>query len=114
MEEAMDSWSMINEWAWQEVRQEILANNPELELEFYTNTDLDMHLAQAAYKPGTKYELRCLDYGPEALDPTTVDSDDYIEDLAEDYTYEILPDAEAPDGEYYVMAFDDDGDEVSY
>ena len=114
MTEGMDQWSAINEWAGQEVRGEIIANNPELDVEFYTNTDLDMHLAQAAYKPGTKFELRSLDYGPDALDPKSLNEDDYIENLAEDFTYEILPDAEAPDGEYYVLAFDDDGEEVRF
>ena len=114
MNKGMDQWTMINEWASQEVRQEILANNPELDEEFYTNTDLDMHLAQAAYKPGTKYELRSLSYGPDALDPSALGEDDYIEDLAEDFTYEILADAEVPDGEYYVLVFDDNGDEVRF
>lgn len=114
MSKASESWTRINEWAGQEVRQEILANNPELDEEFYTNTDLDMHLAQAAYKPGTKYELRSLSYGPDALDPSALGEDDYIEDLAEDFTYEILADAEVPDGEYYVLVFDDNGDEVRF
>ena len=114
MQEAIDPWTKINEWAGQEVRQEILANNPELDEVFYTNTDLDILLAQAAYQPGTKYELRSLDYGPDALDPSTLDEDDYIEELAEEFTYEILPDAEAPDGEYYVMAFDVYGEEVRF
>ena len=114
MSEASESWTKINEWAGQEVRQEILANNPELDVEFYTNTNLDMYLAQAAYKPGTKYELRSLDYGPDALDPSTLDEDDYIEDLAEDFTYEILADTEAPDGDYYVLAFDNNGEEVRF
>lgn len=114
MEEAQEQWTMINEWAGQEVRQEILANNPELDSEFYTNTDLDMHLARAAYQPGTKYELRSLEYGPDALDPSTLDEDDYIEDLAEDFTYEVLPDAEVPDGEYYVLAFEEEGGEVRF
>ena len=110
----MALYTKINEWAWQEVRQEILANNSELDEEFYTNTLLDMYLARAAYKPGTKYELRSLEYGPDPLDPSTLDEDDYIEDLAEEATYEILPDASAPDGQYYVLAFDDDGEEVRY
>lgn len=113
-EGGLDQWGKINEWAWQEVRQEILANNPELDEEFYTNTYLDMLLAQGAYKPGTKFELRALEYGPDALDPAAIDEDDYIEDLAEDFTYEVLPEAEAPDGEYYVLAFDADGEEVRY
>ncbi len=115
MDEGIDQYTMINEWAFQEVRQEILANNPELDEEFYTNTNLDMHLAQAAYKPGTKFELRSLDYGPDPLDPAALDDDDdYIEDLAEDYTYEMLDDVQAPDGEYYVLAFDEDGEEVRF
>ena len=114
MDKAMDSWSMVNQWAGQEVCEEILANNPKLDPELYTNTDLDMHLAQAAYMPGTKYELRSVDYGPDPLDPSTLDENDYIEELAEDFTYEYLPDAEAPDGEYYVLAFEDGDDNVRF
>ena len=114
MTEAREPWIKINEWAAQEVRQEILANNPELDEETYTNTDLDIFLARAAYQPGTEYELRALDFGPDALDPTTLDEDDYIEELAEDFTYEILPDAEAPDGEYYVIAFNPGDDETRF
>lgn len=114
MEEAMEDWQTINEWAFQEVRQEIIANNPELDDEFYTNTYLDMLLAQAAYKPGTKFELRALDYGPDALDPASIDEDDYIEDLANDFTYEELDEVTVPDGEYYVLAFDDNGEEVRF
>jgi hypothetical protein len=114
MQEAMDQFSKINEWAGQEVRQEILANNPELDEEIYTNTYLDMLLAQAAYGPGIKFELRAVDYGPDPLDPASIDEDDFIEDLAEDFTYEELFDAEAPAGEYYVLAFDVDGEEVRY
>ena len=114
VDEDMAQYTKIGEWAWQEVRQEILANNSELDEEFYTNTLLDMYLARAAYKSGTKFELRSLEYGPDPLDPSTLDDDDYIEDLAEEATYEILPDATAPDGQYYVLAFDDDGEEVRY
>ena len=114
MNKGMDQWTMINEWASQEVRQEILANNPELDEEFYTNTDLDMHLAQAAYRPGTKFELRAVDYGPDPLDPAALGENDYIEDLAEDYTYEMRDDVEEPAGEYYVLAFDDDREEVRF
>ena len=110
----LEQWTMINEWAGQEVRQEILASNPDLDEEFFTNTSLDMYLAQAAFKPGTKFELRSLDFGAEALDPAALKEDDFIEDLANDVTYEVLPDAQAPDGEYVVLAFDDNGEEVRY
>ena len=114
MEAALDDWENLNNWAYQEVREEILANNPELDPEFYSNTLLDMLLAQAEYNPEAKFELRSVDFGPDALDPSTLDDDDFIEDLANDFTYEFLDDAEAPDGEYYVLAFDLDGDEVRY
>ena len=114
IEEEQEHWSMINEWANQEVRKEILANNPELDPESYTNTYLDMLLARAAYEPGTKYELRSLAYGPDPLDPATLSDNDFAEELAEDFTYEELPDAQAPDGEYEGLAFDVDGEEVRY
>lgn len=113
-ETGMEQWSMVNDWAGQEVRQEILANNRELDAEFYTNTNLDIHLAQAAYQPGTKYELRSVDFGPDALDPSILHENDFIEELTNDITYEVLPDAKAPDGEYYVLAFNDNGEEVRF
>ena len=47
MDEAMDQWSTLNEWAHADVRNEILANNPRLEKETCSNTDLDMYLARA-------------------------------------------------------------------
>lgn len=114
MEKDQDVWTSVNEWASGEVCPRILENNPKLDAEWYTNTDLDMHLAQAAYRPGTKYELRSLEYGADALDPSSLKEDDFIEDLAEDYTYEIQDDVKAPDGEYCVLAFDEDGEEVRF
>ena len=114
MDAALEGWENLNNWAYQEVRQEILANNPELDAEIFTNTDLDMFLARAAYKPGTKFELRSVDYGPDPLNPAAANEDDFIEDLANDFTYEELPDAVAPDGEYYVMAFDFGGEEIRF
>ena len=114
IEEDESAWAKINEWADQEVRQEILANNPELDEDFYTNTYLDMLLARAAYEEGTEYELRSVEFGADPLDPATLDDNDYIEDLAEDFTYEELSDAKAPDGEYYVLAFKEGEDEVMY
>ena len=114
MQEAMDPWGKINEWAAREVRQEILSNNAELDEKIYTNTNLDIMLSQAAYKPGTKFELRSVDYGPDPLDPAAIVEDDFIEDLAEDFTYEIQSDVEAPSGEYYVLAFDLNGEEIRF
>ena len=114
MDKGIEQWSKINEWAGQEVRQEILANNPELEAQFYTNTNIDMCLAQALYKPGTKYELRSVDFGPDPLDPATLGENDYLESLTEDFTYQILSDAKEPAGEYYVLAMNIDDEEVRF
>ena len=55
-----------------------------------------------------------MEFGADPLDPATLDDNDYIEDLAEDFTYEELSDAKAPDGEYYVLAFKEGEDEVMY
>ena len=108
MDEAMDQWSTLNEWAHADVRNEILADNPRLERETCSNTDLDMYLARARFD-GKKYKIRSLDIGE--MDPTIYDEDDFLDELTEDVIYEVvtdLPDEERPDGEYIVMAFDDD------
>ena len=108
MDEAMDQWSTLNEWAHADVRNEILADNPRLERETCSNTDLDMYLARARFD-GKKYKIRSLDIGE--MDPTIYNEDDFLDELTEDVIYEVvtdLPDEERPDGEYIVMAFDDD------
>ena len=112
MDAAMDEWERMNNWANQEVRTEIIANNPELDDEFFTNTELDMLLARALYMPGTDFELRTLDY-PDPLDPFTLNDNDYLEELANDFTYQVVEE-DAPDGEYYVLAFNEDGQEIRY
>ena len=114
MTAGLAEWSKIHEWAWGTVRKEILANNSALSERVYTNTYLDMLLAQAAFREETKYELRSLEYGPEALDPAVLEENSYLEELLEDYTYALLDEDEAPDGEYYVLAFDDHGEEVRF
>ena len=103
----MDQWSELNEWASTEVRETTLANNPWLDKEFFSNTTLDMYLARAAYE-GMKFEIRSLDFG--TLDPTIYHEDDFLENLLDDVYFERveLSDEEAPDGEYIVLAFDED------
>ena len=86
----------------------ILSANPQLELDTCSNTELDMYLCRARYD-GMKYEIRSLDAG--TFDPTIFGEDDYLEDLTEDVWYaevEEISDEERPDGEYIVMAFDED------
>lgn len=107
MKADQDQWTKLNEWAAEDVRKEILKNNHELDAVTYSNTELDMYLAKIAFRPDTKYEIRTLEY-PD-LDASALRIDDYIEDLTGDVYYKVADDAEAPDGEYIVLAFDEDG-----
>ena len=107
VEEDQAQWTVLNEWAAGEVRQNILRDNPELDAENYTNTVLDMFFARAAYDANTHFMIKSLDYG--TMDPATCDENDFIEDLTEDVTFEEVTDEEAPDGEYFVMDFEDEG-----
>ncbi len=108
MKDDQEVWTMVNSWAYENVRDEILAGSPAYEQEVYTNTDLDMHFARAAYGSDAEYVLRTLDINHgEDLDPRAAEDPSYIEKLAEDFVYEYAPEeAEAEaDGEYYVMEF---------
>ena len=108
MDEAMDQWTALNEWANGEVRDAVLADNPRLEKEICSNTELDMYLARARYD-GLKYKIRSLEIGE--MDPTVFGEDDFLDEMREDVSFEEvtdLSDAEQPDGEYIVMAFDDE------
>lgn len=108
MDEAMDQWTALNEWANGEVRDAVLADNPRLEKEICSNTELDMYLARARYD-GLKYKIRSLEIGE--MDPTVFGEDDFLDEMTEDVSFEEvtdLSDVEQPDGEYIVMAFDDE------
>ena len=106
VEEDQKQYASINEWAYENVREEIIANNPRLEPEVYTNTSLDMNLCRALFQHAP-YEVRSLEFGGET--PAMPAEDDYLEDLAEDFVYQYADEGtEAPDGEYIVLAFDDE------
>ena len=109
MNKAMDQWAELNNWAFEDVRMSILADNPQLELKTYSNTELDMYLARARFG-GEQYEIRSL-YTGEFTDSIFQGDDAALEALTEGVFYEDvtdLPDEEKPDGEYIVMAFDED------
>ena len=104
--EGMEQYGKLNDWAYENVRDEILANNAALEPEVFTNTAVDMYLAQAAYQPGTNFEVRSLEFAGQDL--PVVDAEDHLEDLAENFVFQMADEEEAPDGEYIVLAFPDD------
>ncbi len=108
MTKDMDQWTQLNEWASANVRDSILADNPQLDLETFSNTNLDMYLCRAAFAGDIQYEVRSLEFGGEAKDMTGLTDIDAIEELANDAYYEIADDAEEPAGEYIVLAFPED------
>ena len=115
MEEAMDQWEELNNWVFEDVRMAILAANPQLELKTYSNTDLDRYLARARFAR-EQYAIRSLLTGEPS--ETIYQGDSYaLEALSEDAFYDEVTDLseeEEPDGQYIVMAFDDDNVEFHF
>ncbi|MBQ7566119.1 MAG: hypothetical protein IJT18_03285 [Oscillospiraceae bacterium] len=105
MTAAMPEWSAMNEWAWDDVRNEFVAANA-LIADERTNTDLDIHLAQIDYQGVENYTISTTEYGPMA--PNGVDPTPFVEQLRDGVTIAYADGEEAPDGEYVVLAFPDD------
>ncbi len=98
-------WTMLNEWAWTSVRTDFIQAN-HLETAAYDNSEVGMAIARAAYKPGVRYTVSTTEYGP--IEPKGFDAVPFAELLLQNAVYERT-DAEAPDGEYVVLAFPDEG-----
>ncbi len=110
MEASMDQWTALNKWAAEDFREAMIADNG-LNKKVYTNTDVDIHLARALFQEDAKYEIRSLDFG--TLDPSVYPEKKELKELAESATFtyvdpETLSPEETPDGEYIVMAFDEE------
>jgi hypothetical protein len=73
-----------------------------LERVSYGNSEVDISLARAAWMKGEKHTLSTTQFGP--VDIKDVDGAPYAEKLMQ-CRYDTLPDTEAPDGEYVVLAF---------
>lgn len=101
------NWAALNEWARTQARSDLLALNSGLTAVSYGCTDVDVYLARAAYAPDTNYLLSTLEYGQ--LEPLSVDPAPYVERLTRNVTYTMLENAQAPDGEYAVISFPDEG-----
>ena len=93
-------WTMLCEWAAD--MPDKLAELNGLERVFYGNSDVDIYLARAAWMKGEKHTLSTTQFGP--VDIGDVDGAPYAEKLMQCW-YDALPNTEAPDGEYVVLAF---------
>lgn len=98
-------WTMLNEWAWSSVRTDFIRDNS-LETAAYDNSEVGIAIARAAYKPDVRYTVSTTEHGPVEL--KNFDAAPYAELLLQNAVYERT-DAEAPDGEYVVLAFPDEG-----
>ena len=105
-EEAAEQWSKLNEWAWNDVRRDFLANNPGLSAYTRGNSMLDMYLARAAYQKDANYTVSTTEHGP--LSPNGVDAAPYVESLMGFASSEDADIRETPDGEYVVLSFPED------
>ena len=106
--EALDQYFALDSWAATDVRNAVLADNPQLERKTYSNTELDMYLARARFDR-EQYEIRSL-YTGTLTDTVFQGDDDALEALTEEVLYDEvtdLPEEEKPDGEYIVMAFEE-------
>lgn len=94
-------WQALCEWAGG-VPDSFVAANPGLTPVSYGNTELDMALANAAYRKDTHYNISTTEFGP--LEPKAeVDPTPYVERLMKGCAVDYLQNVPAPDGEYVVL-----------
>ena len=103
--ESLAQWSMLNEWAWGEVRDTFIRENNGFTPETYSNSALAICLARAAYGDNVQYTLSSPEAG--SLVPDGVYAAPYAMRLIRNVKTETT-DAAAPDGEYIVLDFPDD------
>ncbi len=101
-----DQWSALNEWAWT-VPESFASDNGFTPVR-YGNTDFEIALNRVAYDPNVKYTLSTTAYGP--LEPdATVDAAAYALNALDGASFANEDRAEAPDGEYVVLNFPEEG-----
>jgi hypothetical protein len=79
MEEDMDEWAKLNEWARTTLIDEIINNSKDLTREHYTNTTPDMYIAKAGFDKDAKYTISTTEFGP--LEPNGVDGSNFADQI---------------------------------
>ena len=106
MNEDIQQWTELNEWARDNLGSKIIQHSKGLSPISFTNTMLDMYLARIAFAKDVKYTISTTAYGP--LEPGKFDAAKYAKYLLSGNFYEA-ENIEAPDGEYVVLNFPDEG-----
>lgn len=99
----MEQWSALCAWG-EEAKAAFIAENAGLESYVRTNTELDIYLSRVAYLDDAAYTISTTEFGPK--EPGDVDKTPFVTKLLDGVTFEYT-DAEAPDGEYVVLALKD-------
>ena len=101
-------WTALNEWAWNDVRESFLRENPELMAADRGSTSLELALARIAWKSGTRYSVSTTEYGPVEPVAGAFDASPWLEKLMTNLRCEPVDLSEAPDGEYVVLSLPDE------
>ena len=102
-----EQWNKLTAWAWESVRADFLAENPQLSPASFGNSELEIFLARIAYQPDVNYSVSTTQYGPLSPESGSFDALPYVERLSSGLILDRY-DGEAPDGEYVVLAFPDE------
>ncbi|MBQ7535743.1 MAG: hypothetical protein IJT43_09015 [Stomatobaculum sp.] len=105
MEDDMEEWSALCEWA-NGIGESFLSENDGLTKETIGNAAPQVYLARTMWMDDTKYQVSYLEFGP--LDPKDVDPEPFARKLVDGAVYEMVDISKAPDGEYYVLDFPED------
>ena len=103
MQKDAAQWTMLGEWA--NGYQDHLIEENGLESISFSNTEVDILLARAAWQEDVKATISTTEFGP--VDAKTVDATPYVNFVMKGFFCEV-EDGDAPDGEYVVLDFPDD------
>lgn len=96
----MDLWSKLTGWAGASAPEQFIADN-NLTACSFSNTGLDMLLAQIAWEGNTAYTMSSLDHG--TFEPAGANGASFAEELLSSTCLETADEEETPDGEYFVL-----------
>ena len=102
----IDQWTTLNEWAYDDVRSCILADNAGLTAYTYGNAVLDRYLTGPAVQDGGNYTVSTSAGGP--LSPKGADASPYTTKLLGFTSCEDADNSETPDGESIALSFPED------
>ena len=102
-------WGELNDWAW--TMQEAFTSDNGLTPCSFTNTDVDMCLAQVAYMD-EPYILTGLDYG--TLTPDGVDDTAYPDRMLDGVSFQMVESNQRPDGEYIILELPQTGERLDF